>query len=402
MVKVVTTQKLSQNALHTLAPGLHNDSANLYLQVSLSKVTGEKRRSWVYRYSLNHKTHDYGLGSFPRISLSSARKAAEQVAVKLIAGIDPIQDRKRLRNQVRDSNEKTKMTLKRTIQTYISIKKSAWTKPQKEKWEQSFIHHVYPKHGNKHIAEVDDQTIRNILQPIWDSKHQTAKQLRAKLEAVLAWAAYMNYRTKGQNPATWKNALDTHFSANQKKENRPALPYQNVKTFIGQLKQKDTVAARAFEFLILTAVRTEDAITAKWDHIDLKTNTWTIPGRNTAKMKKDFQVPLSKQAVNLIKEMQKIRINDYVFPGTRKNAPLTESTLRQLKETLGYDKTVTVHGFRSAFKDWCSEETDYPNEVSEMALAHTIANGVEAAYRRGELLKKRTKLMQAWADYIEP
>ncbi len=335
------------------------------------------------------------------MGLAAARKLAQGVAIKLQQGVDPIKERKALRGEKRDDNEKTRMTLKRAVTTYLSAKKSAWSKDQKDKWETSFKHHVYPKFGTAHVNQIDDATVRQILEPIWDTKTATAKQLRRKLELVLGWAAYMGYRPRGENPAAWKDRLDTHFGKGKNTQNRAALLYQEIPAFMKALQEKGTIAAYAFQFLILTAARTDDVLSAKWDQINLDKNVWTIPGRGTVKMMKDFPVPLSDPAIAILREMEKIRTSEYIFPGQVENQPLNESVLRWVKTDLKRPD-MTPHGCRSTFKTWASEETDFENIVSEMALAHVIDSKVEAAYRRGVLFTKRTGLMKAWGEYCIP
>ena len=399
-MKNLQTHKLAVTSIEKLLPGMHHDGLNLYLQVSRNKVTGKVSRSWIYRYRLGGVSHDMGLGAYPRIGLSGARRLAEGVAMQLVQGIDPIKARRAQRALKRDSDAKTRMTLKRAISTYLSIKKSKWGKAQKDKWESPLRLHVYPKFGGKHVSEVDEKVVRAILEPLWGDREATARKIRERLYSVLQWGMYMGHIPRGPNPAEWKDALDTHFQAGKKTINRAAMPYVEVPGFMKALTDKTTVAAKALRFLILTATRTNEVLGAMWSEIDLDGKIWTIPG-SRMKSGKEHKVPLSSSAITIIESMQAVQISDYVFPGTMNDQPLDETILRYVKTQMGYN-SITIHGFRSSFKDWCSEETDYPNEVSEMALAHSINSAVEAAYRRGSLFKKRIQLMGDWGKYCSP
>lgn len=397
-MKTHQTHKLISTGIEALPPALHHDGNNLYLQVTVNKITGIKRRSWIYRYRTNGRSHDMGLGGYPRISLSGARRLAEQVAITLALGHDPIKQRNAQRALKRDASEATRLTLKRTITTYLAAKKSKWSKAQKDKWEDPLRLHVYPKFGAKPVTEIDEKTIRSILEPLWSTKEATAKKIRSRLASVLAWAMYMNYLPRGPNPAEWKDALDTHFQETTKVNNRAAMPYAQVPAFMKELRTKGGVTSSALQFLILTATRTKETLEATWSEIDLTNKVWTIPA-SRMKTGKEHKVPLPETALAILSEMQTIKVSDYIFPGTLNNQPLDQTIFRYLKGQMGH-KGITIHGFRSAFKDWAADETDYPNEVSEMALAHAVPNAVEAAYRRGALLKKRISLMNDWADFI--
>jgi integrase len=394
---VKVTRKLQPTLLNALEPGLHSDGGNLYFQVSLSKVTdGRTRRSWIYRYRWQGRTRDMGLGSFPKISLKSARELAEAQSVKLQAGEDPIECRRAAKGQKRDADDRTRMTLKHCVGVYLRMKRSTWSKTQKDKWEGVFRENVYPKYGTLHINAIDDGTVRRILEPIWDTKTTAAKQLRRKLETVLAWAQYMKYRPPGANPAAWANALELHFGDGKRAGNRPSLPYQQMPAFMKGLVQDKSLPACALRFLILTAARSDDVLKARWSQVDLSEKVLTIPGRGTDKMRKDLPIPLSDAAVAVLKDMKKIKVSDYLFPGVQDNKPLNNGALREL---LLDRPDITAHGMRATFRSWADDETDYDHDIKEMALGHKVKNDTEGAYRRTTMYKKRVALMADWGNY---
>jgi integrase len=250
------------------------------------------------------------------------------------------------------------------------------------------------------VQAIDLALVMKALEPIWTIKSETASRLRGRIEAVLDWAKVRGYRS-GENPARWRGHLDKLLPARakiQKVEHHPALPYREIGTFMEKLRGQDGIAARALEVLILTAARTGEIIGGQWDEIDLQEEVWVIP---EARMKagREHRVPLSGAALAVLEQMDAIREGDFVFPGGKKGKPLSNMAMLALLKRMGRDD-LTVHGFRSTFRDWAAERTDFPREVVEMALAHTIENKVEAAYRRGDLFQKRRKLMEAWGDFV--
>jgi integrase len=397
-VKTHQTHKLVNTGIEALPAGLHHDGCNLYLQVTVNKITELKRRSWIYRYRTNGRSHDMGLGSYPKIGLSNARKLAEGVAATLVQGIDPIEARRTQRAAKRDSNPATAMTLKRAVGTYLSIKKSKWTKKQKDKWEEPIRLHAYPKFGDKHLGEITSTIMRVIIEPLWGTKQATAQKLRAKLFNILGWAMYMGHIKQGPNPAEWKNALDTHFEVNTDENNRASMSWHQVPAFIKKLEAKTTITAKAFKFLILTATRTNEVLEAEWSEIDLDKKLWTI-SKARMKSNRDHVVPLSELAMQILHEMQEIKVSNYIFPGTIDGEPMDQTILRYLKNQMGYSE-ITVHGFRSSFRTWADDETDAVWEIKEACIAHKIPSRTERAYARGSFLEKRKVLMDAWAIHL--
>jgi integrase len=237
------------------------------------------------------------------------------------------------------------------------------------------------------------------LEPIWQTKSETASRLRGRIESVLDWATVRGYR-RGENPARWRGHLDKLLPARakiQKVEHHPALPYSEIADFVAPLRGQEGIAARALGFLILTAARTGEIIGARWDEFDLKDKIWVVPGARM-KASREHRVPLSGPALAILKQMNEIRESDFVFPGGKKSKPLSNMAMLAVLKRLGRND-LTAHGFRSTFRDWAAERTNFPREVVEMALAHTIENKVEAAYRRGDLFQKRRQLMEAWARF---
>jgi integrase len=249
------------------------------------------------------------------------------------------------------------------------------------------------------VQAIDVALVMKVLEPIWKTKPETASRLRGRIEAVLDWATVRGYR-KGENPARWRGHLDKLLPARskvQKVEHHPALPYDEIADFGAVLRGQDGIGARALEFLILTAARTGEIIGGRWDEVDFEDKIWVVPA---ARMKagREHRVPLSGAALAILKQMREIRESDAVFPGGKKGKPLSNMAMLAVLKRMGRND-LTAHGFRSTFRDWAAERTNFPREVVEMALAHTIDNKVEAAYRRGDLFQKRRQLMEAWARF---
>ncbi len=376
-------------------PGRYSDGGGLYLQVSptLSK-------SWCFMFTRTEKRTEIGLGSYTDVPLVLAReKAAEQRRI-LKAGLDPLQEKRKLESEQKLKIAKA-MSFADCARAYIEANRSGWSNPKHaQQWTNTLQQYAFPIFGNMPVADVDTALVSKCLQQIWNTKNETASRLRGRIESVLDWATVHKFR-EGENPARWRGHLDKLFpkpSKVQNVEHHAALPYSEIGTFIITLHGQMGVAARCLEFTILTAARTGESIGATWDEIDLDMKVWNVPAIRM-KAKKPHRVPLSEQALILLSQMQNMRFNDneYVFPGSRKG--LSNMAMLQLLKRINRDD-ITPHGFRSTFRDWAAETTSFPNEVVEMALAHVIQNQAEAAYRRGDLFEKRANLMQVWADYI--
>ena len=292
------------------------------------------------------------------------------------------------------------MTFDECAAAFIEAKQGEWKNPKhRQQWTNTLATYASPVIGKLPVADVDTGLILKILEPIWNTKTETASRLRGRIESVLSWATTRKYR-EGENPARWRGHLDTQLakpSKIKKEMHHAALPYKELPGFMRKLREHTGAAASALEFAILTAARSGEVLGARWDEIDLEEGIWTIPtGR--MKVRREHRVPLSDAATAVIAKMQNEVQSDFVFPGTKEAKPLSNMSMLMVLRRMGR-QDLTTHGFRSTFRDWASETTAYPHEVCEMALAHTITNKAEAAYRRGDLFDKRRRLMQDWANY---
>ncbi len=374
--------------------GLYADGGGLYLQVSQFDT-----KSWVFRFTLNKKSREMGLGPFHTISLADARQEAEKCRKMLREGIDPIERRKALRGQAQAEVVKA-MSFKACAEKYINSHSAGWKNVKHaSQWTNTLATYAYPVFGDLPVQAVDIGLVMKVLEPIWFTKTETAGRVRGRMEAILDWATVRKYR-KGENPARWKGHLDTLLPARskvQKVKHHAALPYDDIGAFMEKLGKQEGISARGLEFLILTAARTGEAIKATWDEIDFDKAVWVIPAERM-KADREHRVPLAPVALQVLAGLKENARNDFVLPGMRNNTSLSNMAFLQLLKRMGRPD-LTAHGFRSTFRDWTAERTAYPQEVAEMALAHTVADKVEAAYRRGDLFDKRRKIMDDWAEF---
>ncbi|MEY4966462.1 MAG: hypothetical protein RL274_2045 [Pseudomonadota bacterium] len=398
----------------SMEPGRYFDGrTGLHLLV---KKNG--RKYWVYRFTLNSTRHDKGLGAFPKMPLEAARAAAMNARIMLSKGVSPI---KQFDNYEAASAQKQKevlpvitpdqerglkpaeepeKTLSKTFAVFaldwLKERSSEW-KNQKhcDQWEYTLSHYAFPVIGRKPLDEINTDDILCILQPIWAGKTTTASRLRSRIERILSAATVLKLRT-GPNPSIWRGHLDTILPKPRKVsrvKHHKALPYADLPQFIQELQAREAIAARALEFSILTAARTGEVIGAKWSEII--GNVWCIPAERM-KADREHRVPLSPRALTILRQAQRSKHDgDYLF--SRNGKPLSNMAMLTLLKRM--DVKVTVHGFRSTFRDWVAEETSHSGELAEMALAHTISNKVESAYRRGDLLVPRRQLMLDWEAY---
>jgi integrase len=390
-------EKLKAIALERLAkkPGLHGDGGGLYL-----RVTSATARSWVFRYMLDGKAREMGMGSYPEISLALARTAAMRARQLRAQGKDPVGERKTARVQERADAARA-MTFRHCAEKYIAAREATWRNSKHAaQWSATLETYVMPLIGDLSAQAVDVALVHRILEPIWSAKPETASRVRGRMEAILDWAATRGYR-HGENPARWKGHLENLFPQRSKVRrvrHHAALPFAEVGAFMAALKREEGLAALALQFTIMTAARTGEVIAAQWSEIDFEDETWTVPA---ARMKagREHRVPLSKPVLVILRERHKAAAgNEYVFPGAQKRKPLSNMAMLQTLRRMGRGN-LTVHGFRSTFRDWAAERTTYPAEVAEAALAHVVGDKVEAAYRRGDLFDKRRKLMAAWTEF---
>ena len=389
-------EKLTPEFINSVdKPGMYPDGLGLYLQVSKWNT-----KSWLFRYSRNYKLRSLGLGPCHTITLLEARKRAKQARQLLLDGIDPIDTKHDKRQQ--DALERARvMTFDQCAKAYIDAHKHGWKSPKHaEQWTNTLTTYATPIIGGLPVAEVDTALVMKVLNPIWTTKTETASRVRGRIESILGWASVSGYRT-GDNPARWRDHLDNLLpkrSKVKKVEHHPALPYADMGAFVKDLRARGGMAALALEFTILTAARTGEIVGARWDEIDLDGKTWTIPPERM-KAEKEHRVPLCNRTVEILEELQKLG-GEFVFPGLKPKKPLSNMAMLRLLQRMERSD-LTVHGFRSTFRDWASEQTAYPHEMAEMALAHTIDNKVEAAYRRGDLFKKRIRMMQDWQKHCD-
>lgn len=375
-------------------PGYYGDGAGLWLQVS---PTGSK--SWIFRFTIAGKQREMGLGPFHTVSLAEARTKAKDCRRALHDGKDPLELR-RSATVAAALNRARMMTFDQCAAAYIAAHRGTWSNPKHaSQWENTLATYASPIIGALPVAEVDTPLVVKVLNPIWQTKTETATRLRGRIENILDWAAVSKYRT-GENPARWRGHLE-NVLANPNKiapvVHHPALPWQEIGAFMAELRTRPGTAARALELLILTGLRSGSVRGARWDEIDFDSRVWTVPA-DRMKSKQEFRVPLSSAALALLGSLP--RTGELVFPGRKADSPQSDMTLTAVLRRMERED-ISVHGFRSTFRDWCSESltNSFPHEVVEQALAHTLPNKVEAAYRRGDLLAKRAMLMQAWADY---
>lgn len=377
--------------------GYYADGGNLYIKVS---ATGSK--SWILLYTIGGKTREMGLGGYPDVSLSNARDVAdEQRKLIKLDGVDPIAKRQADRDALRLADSK-RITFEQAANQYIDSHRKGWKNAKHaEQWGNTLRDYAHPIFGNLPIAAIDTALILKAIEPIWQTKTETASRVRGRIESILDWASSRGYRT-GDNPARWRGHLDNLLPARskvQKVKHHAALQIAELGQFMSDVRSQQGTAARTLEFCILTACRTGEVIGAKWDEVDFNNDTWTIPAERM-KAGKEHRVPLSNRAREILKNQENIRESDYVFAGGKVGKPLSNAAMLELLKRMKREY-LTVHGFRSTFRDWAAESTSFPRDVCEMALAHTISDKVEASYRRGDLFAKRKRLMQQWAEFCQ-
>lgn len=373
-------------------------------------------RAWVLRIAVGMRSgrdgvavvhrRDVGLGSYPEVTLAEARDRARDLRKQVRDGVDPVLKRQEAKVQSALETSKAK-TFEDCARAYIDANRAGWKNDKHaQQWENTLATYVYPKFGHLPVARIDTGMVLEVLQQaagktggtLWLNKTETASRLRGRIESILDWASFRGYR-QGDNPARWKGHLEHELPARskvQKVEHHAALPYSEMAAFMKELRLKEGISARALEFAILTAARSGEVRGAKWSEIDLKMKIWTVPAERM-KAGKEHRVPLAKEVVTLLEALPREENIDQVFLAPR-GSQLSDMALTAVLRRMGRGG-LTQHGFRSSFRDWAGETTSYPREVCEHALAHRLADGVEAAYQRGDLLTKRAALMSDWAKY---
>lgn len=395
-----TAKKLTARAVANakFPPRRRSDGNGLYLNTDKAG-----RKSWVFVYTVQGRTREMGLGSYPTVSLEEARRLAAQARQQLRNGIDPIEARK-VQERAKALDAAKAMTFDECAAAYIQAHRAGWKNAKHAaQWESTLKTYASPVIGKLPVAAIDKAMVLKVLEPIWTAKPETASRLRGRLEAILDWATAREYRS-GDNPARWKGLLDKLLPRRSKVasvQHHPALPYARIGEFMAALRQQEGMAARALEFLILTAARSGEVRGATWQEIDLGKRLWIIPAERM-KAGKEHHVPLSDAAIAVLERQQ--GIGEFVFPSPR-GGMLSDMALTAVIRRMdgswtdAFGETITVHGFRSTFRDWAGEMTAYPREVIEHALAHQLRDKAEAAYQRGTLLAKRRRLMEDWAAY---
>lgn len=378
-------KRLSVSAVKSATrPGRFSDGDGLYLVV---QPGGSK--SWVCRVQKSGNRRDFGLGSAAKVSLVDARGRAREIRIQVEMGLDPIFERRKAKGIP---------TFREAAAKVLAANRKTWKNAKSEtQWKQSLEDYAFPHIGKVRVNEITGPMVRDLLAEIWLSKPETARRVRQRVGAVLDWAYSSGYRESEAPMRAISKGLprqpkqDGHFAA---------MPYDKVSAYIPALRARESFSRLALEFAILTAARSGEVRGATWEEMDLDLCLWTIP-KERMKANREHVIPLCKRAVQIIKRCEELRIGDcpIIFPGVRGHAPLSDMTLTKLLKEM--KQPYTAHGFRSSFRDWVSEETNHPSDVAEAALAHIVSNETEAAYRRGNLLRKRRLMMDDWANYCE-
>ena len=380
--------------------GYHTCAKGLYLQVSKQGT-----KSWLFRYTspITKKRREMGLGSLDFVSLAEARQLAVDNKRLVIDGKDPIEERKQSQLQ-KQLEQARNLTFREVAEACIQSKSHGWKNAKHaQQWTNSLEAYVFPILGHLPISEVSTDLVLKILDPIWVTKAETASRVRQRIETIWDYGKARNYMS-GENPARLKGHLDKILSKTAKVKrvrHFPALPYNEIGSFVKELRTRSGYSALGLEFLILTAARTGEIIGAKWSEIDLEKAVWTIPSERM-KAGVEHRVPLSSRAFEILESINSNRNpEEYIFSGWKRNTGLSNNAFLALLKKMERSD-ITTHGFRSCFRDWAAEEAyQFSNETIELALAHTITNKVEAAYRRGDQLERRRELMAEWGKFIE-
>lgn len=382
----------------------------LYLQ-----LTPKGGKTWVLRMLVGGRRRDIGLGSFPTVTLAQARDKAREARDKVERGVDPVEERKAAKAKLIEARRKG-MLFSEAVDKALAAKLDAFrNEKHRAQWRSTLDNYALPEIGALPVEKIDTAAVLRCLQPIWATKTETATRLRGRIEAVLSWATVAGHRT-GDNPARWAGNLKELLPAASKvakESNHPALQLDDAPAWLADLRKREGLPARALEFLALTAARSGEVRGSQWDEIDLERALWIIPAHRM-KMQREHRVPLTAEAVALLKALPKLDGKALVFPGAR-GGQLSDMALSMLMKRQhtaavtaggnGYldrvsKRPAVPHGLRSTFRDWVAERTQYPGDMAEVALAHRISSAVEAAYRRGDMIEKRRRMMRDWADFL--
>ena len=385
--------------------GYHADGPHTGLYLQVTPARGRITRSWVFRYTspTTRKRRELGLGSAQIRKLADARSVSAELRLKVLNGIDPKDERDTTRAKA-IAFRAHQITFDDAIEECLKAKASEWKNIKHgQQWRNTLTTYASPVLGKMSVDLITTELVHKVLQPIWHEKTETATRVRQRIESVLDWCKARGY-CKGDNPARLKGALGELLPKSQKikkVEHYPAIPYREINAFVTELRKQGGHAPLALEFMLLTASRTGEVVAAQWDEIDLSTKVWTVPAIRM-KAGKEHRIPLSTRAVEILQKMKSAQQNEYIFPGhsVTKNSHMSVGTCRIVMKRMEKFNQYTPHGLRSTFRDWASERTQFQNETLELALAHTIKNKAEAAYRRQDQLEKRAKLMQQWQQHV--
>jgi integrase len=384
--------------------------AGLYLQ-----LTPKGGRTWILRMQVGGRRRDIGLGGYPTVTLALARDKAREARDKVERGVDPVEERKAAKAKLIEARRKG-MLFGEAVNKALATKLDAFrNEKHRSQWRSTLDKYAMPEIGALPVGDIDTAAVLRCLQPIWATKTETATRLRGRIEAVLSWATVAGHRT-GDNPARWAGNLKELLPAASKvakESNHPALQLDDAPAWLADLRERGGFPARALEFLALTAARSGEVRGARWDEIDLDRALWIVPAHRM-KMQREHRVPLTAEAVTLLKALPRLDGSPLVFPGVR-GGQLSDMALSMLMKRqhmvaiaaggTGYLDRVSKrppvpHGLRSTFRDWVAERTQYPGDMAEVALAHRIGSTVEAAYRRGDMIEKRRRMMADWAAFL--
>jgi integrase len=372
------------SARAALKKGRWADGRGLYLNVSKS---GSK--SWVFVWREAGRHREMGLGPYPTITLAMARRKADEARLARIDGRDPIAEKRRA----------VGATFADTIKAFLDAKAGAWSNAKhRAQWDMTLGAAYCARLLPMQVAAIGTDDILRVLQPVWQAKPETASRLRGRIERVLDFATVQGWR-EGENPARWRGHLDAILPSAKKlsRGHHAAMAYRDVPAFVGRLRALEAISAKALEFGILTGARSGELLGATWAEVDLQARTWTVPAERM-KARREHVVPLSGAAMAVLEPLKELATGEHVFPGHKGDSGLSNGAFPALFKRMNVEG-VTAHGFRSAFRDWAGDETSFPREVCEAALAHRVGDASEQAYRRGSALEKRRALMEAWAGY---
>jgi integrase len=377
----------------------------------LMQITPTGARSWLLRCNVGDKRRHMGLGGFPDVTLAGARERAREARDMIRQGVDPVEHRKATRAAL-VAAQKRGLTFAEAMEKYLVGKLAEFENPKhKKQWRATLDAYAVPMVGDMLVSDMGVSDVQRILEPIWLTKNETGSRLRGRVEAVMAWATVAGHRT-GDNPARWKGNLDAILPKPgkvSKVQHHPALTLSDVPEWFADVRSRKGFATRALEFVAMTGARSGEVRGAVWSEIDLDEGLWIIPATRM-KARKEHRVPLTSEALALLRALDRMQGSDYVFPAVRGGA-LSDAALSACMKRInearegGYIDRVSgrpavPHGLRSTFRDWASERTDYPRDMAELALAHNVGSEVERAYRRGDMIEKRRAMMAAWGRFL--